>query len=260
MSMTVADLPTAAPSITGAEPTPGAALRVEVWSDVVCPWCYVGLAQLEAALADFDHADQVQVVLRSYQLDPSAPVHDDVPLVTRLARKYATSEDQIRSQQERLRQAGAELGIDFQFDRTARGNTLDAHRLLHLAAEHGLQAALKHRLLQAYFTEGQDVGEHDVPRLAATTVGLDPAEVDNVLAGDRYLDEVATDVDTARDLDITGVPFFLVDGRLGIPGAQRPELLLRVLQRAWRDREDAQDLGAAIDGDATCGPDGCAVG
>lgn len=239
---------------------PDVRLTIDVWSDVVCPWCYVGVRNLELALAEFENADQVDITLRSFQLDPGAPSRDDTPLVTRLARKYGTSEDQIRAGQQRLTDAGVPLGIDFRFDLTARGNTLDAHRLLHLAADRGLQVALKHRLFEGYFTKGEAVGEHDALRQAAIEAGLDPAEVDDVLSSDRYMDEVALDIDAARDLGVTGVPFFLVDGRLGIPGAQPPELLLRVLRRAWKDVVDAAEeaaLTAGFDSSTACGPDGC---
>jgi predicted DsbA family dithiol-disulfide isomerase len=249
-------------------------LRIDVWSDVVCPWCHLGIAWLHDAIASFEHGDRVDVVYRSFQLDPHAPRRDEVPLVTRLARKYGTSEEQIEAGQARLRNLGAEAGIDFRFDRTARGNTLDAHRLLHLAADRGRQAELKQRLFEAYFTDGEPIGEPDTLRKAAADVGLDPAEVDATLAGERYLDEVAVDVDEAREIGITGVPFALVDQRLGVPGAQPPDLWAKILRRTWQDvvaahqSPTASEAGAhPVTGsdDATdpaheadqCGPDAC---
>jgi predicted DsbA family dithiol-disulfide isomerase len=253
-------------------------LRIDVWSDVICPWCHLGLTWLHQALDGFDHADGVDVVLRSYQLDPSAPVRDDVPLVTRLARKYGTTEDQVERSQERLRALGAEAGIDFRFDRTARGNTFDAHRLLHRADRHGLRPELEQRLFRAYFTEGEAVGDHDTLRRLAADVGLPAAEVDDVLAGDGHVADVGSDEDEARRRGITGVPFFLFDDDLGLPGAQDPDRMARVLRTVWADRhlaapggEDPPSTGgdggragpeaagrAEVGAEADlCGPEGC---
>jgi predicted DsbA family dithiol-disulfide isomerase len=206
-------------------------MRIDVWSDVVCPWCTVGLANLDVALDDFEHADEVEVVLRSFQLDPSAPRRDDVDLTTRVATKYAISVDQARAGQARLVSIGAELGIDFRFQRAITGNTFDAHRLLHLARRQDLQLTLERRLWRAYFTDGDPIGEHDTLRRASIEVGLDADEVDAALAGDAFATDVRADVAEAHELGIGGVPFFLFDGEVTLSGAQPPELLRRVLNR-----------------------------
>ncbi len=216
-------------------------MRVDVWSDVVCPWCFIGLANFEQARADFEHGDEVELVLHSFQLDPDAPARDDTPLVERLATKYGTTPEQIDAQQDRITALGAERGIEFRFDRSIRGNTFDAHRLLHLARERGVQVALKHRLGRAYFTDGEAIGEADTLRKAAADVGLDPAEVDDVLATDRYAAEVHQDIEAAREIGVSGVPFFVIDGRLGLSGAQPPEALQQVLERAWPERVTGRD-------------------
>lgn len=225
-----------------------------MWSDVVCPWCAIGLANLDAALDGFEHRDEVEVVLHSFELDPGAPRVDDTPLVERLARKYGTTVEQVQTQQARITGLGAERGIDFRFDRTTRGNTFDAHRLLHLARERGSQLPLEHRLWQSYFTDGEPIGEHDTLRKAALDVGLDPSEVDDVLAGDSYAAEVRQDQDAAREIGVAGVPFFVVDGRLGLSGAQPADALRRVVERAWPERVTAGTARAA-DVEAG-GPDG----
>ena len=232
-------------------------MQVDVWSDVVCPWCYVGLANLDAALARFEHADVVEVVLHSFQLDPSAPVRDDTPVVERLAEKYGTSVGEIRANQARLVSLGAERGIDFRFDQAIGGNTFDAHRLLHLALARGLQVELKHRLGRAYFTDGQAIGEADTLRKASVDVGLDPEEVDAVLAGDLFADDVRRDVADARRIGISGVPFFVADERLAVSGAQPPEVLLGMLQQAWDARAPQIETLPGSDEVAACGPDGC---
>ena len=211
-------------------------MRVDVWSDVVCPWCFIGLANLEAALDGFEHGDEVEVVLHSFELDPNAPRRDDTPLEELLARKYGSSLDEVRVQQDRITALGAERGIDFRFEQAVRGSSFDGHRLLHLARERGDQLALKHRLGQAYFTDGQCLGDHDVLRKAAVDVGLDPTEVDEVLDGDRYAAEVRQDEEAAREIGVAGVPFFVIDGRFGLPGAQPAEALQRSMERTWPER------------------------
>ncbi len=234
-------------------------MQVDVWSDVVCPWCYVGLANLDAAIADLDLGDDVEVVLHSFQLDPRARTRSPEEAVEARARKYGTTVGAIRARQAHLVSLGAERGIDFRFDRAWSGNTFDAHRLLHLARERGVQRELKARLGRASFTDGEPIGEHDTLRRAAGEVGLDPVEVDAVLAGDAYADAVRADIEAAHDMDVTGVPFFVVDGRLALAGAQAPEVLGRVLRKAWDERRPRVVAGPGIDDAGACGPDGCAL-
>jgi predicted DsbA family dithiol-disulfide isomerase len=237
-------------------------MRVDVWSDVVCPWCFVGLANLDVALGDFAHADEVEVVLHAFQLDPRARTQTPEEHIAGIARKYGTSVGAVRARQAHIISLGAERGIDFRFDRTWGGNTFDAHRLLHLALGRGVQRRLKTRLGRAVFTDGDPVDAHDTLRKAAADVGLDPQEVDEVLAGDAYAAEVLTDIAAAHQMDVTGVPFFLVDGRLALSGAQPPELLGKVLQRAWDEShpeiERIEGLAGGTDAEA-CGPDGCPI-
>ncbi|NLD78358.1 MAG: DsbA family oxidoreductase [Acidimicrobiales bacterium] len=236
-------------------------LRIDVWSDVVCPWCYVGLTNLDVALAEFEHADKIDVVLHSYELDPGAPVRDDQPVSVHIAKKYGISIEQAEASQARIRNMGEEVDIEFNFDLTVRSNTIDAHRLLHLAAEHGLQRELKTELFEAYFTRGEVVGEHDTLRQAALAVGLPADVVDQVLDSDLYSDEVRADVSAAREMGISGVPFFLLDGDLGFGGAQPPDRMLQALQRVWAERrpEPAGLLDDLVSDADACGPDGCEV-
>jgi predicted DsbA family dithiol-disulfide isomerase len=229
-------------------------MRVDVWSDVVCPWCFVGLANLDVALEGFDHADDVEVVLHSFQLDPQARTKTPEENVAGIARKYGSSVGAVKARQAHIISLGAERGIDFRFDRQWGGNTFDAHRLLHLALDRGVQRDLKTRLGRATFTDGDPIGDHDTLRKAAADVGLDPQEVDDVLAGDAYAKEVLEDIAAAHQMDVTGVPFFVVDGRLALSGAQPPELLGKVLQRAW---DESHPVLEQIEGlaDGECGLD-----
>jgi predicted DsbA family dithiol-disulfide isomerase len=220
-------------------------VRIDIWSDVVCPWCYIGKRRLEAALALFEHADQVEVHWRSFELDPGAPPVREGDPAERLARKYAMTLDAAREANRRLTALAAADGLEYRLDATRSGNTFDAHRLLHLAAERGRQDHLKERLMAAYFCEGQAVGDHAVLQAQAEAVGLDPMEVTAVLAGDAYADAVRADESEAADREVTGVPFFLVDGHFGIPGAQEPDTIVATLRRAWARREPAGRAGPA---------------
>ena len=248
-------------SVTSSSELEPARLRIDVWSDVVCPWCYLGLTYLDRALAEFEHADRIDVVLHSFELDPGAPVRDDEPLVNRLARKYGTTIEQVEASQARLRRLGEEVDIEFNFDLTARGSTFDAHRILHLAIDHRLQRELKDELFRAYFTRGEVVGEHDTLRLAAESVGLPSGAVEKVLGSGLHADDVRADVAAARDLGVTGVPFFLFDGDVGFGGAQPPERMLQALRRVWAERrpEPVGLLDDLVDGGDACGPEGCEV-
>jgi len=208
-------------------------VRVEVWSDVVCPWCYIGKRHLEAALADFAHADEVEVVWRSFELDPQAPATREGDYAGRLAAKYRTGRDQAQAMIDRMTATAAAAGLDFRFDRARPGNTFDAHRLLHLAAARGAQGDLKERLLRATFTEGDPISDRDTLVRLAVDVGLDAEKVGAVLTGDAYAAEVRADERRAAELDITAVPTFVIDNGAPLPGAQPPHVLRRVLDRAW---------------------------
>jgi predicted DsbA family dithiol-disulfide isomerase len=208
-------------------------MLIEIWSDVVCPWCYVGKRNLEAALAEFDHADQVDVEWRSYELDPTTPKRVELSMDEVLARKYGMSTEQAVAANRQMTELAAKVGLEYHLDQVQIGNTFDAHRLIHLAAGSGKAGELKERLLRAYFTEGQAIGDPAVLAGLAAEVGLDPVRVSAVLDGDEFAAEVRADEARAMELGSTGVPFFVFDERLGIPGAQPPDVLLRLLNRAW---------------------------
>jgi predicted DsbA family dithiol-disulfide isomerase len=211
-------------------------VNVEIWSDVACPWCYVGKRRFEAALAAFEHRDEVNVTWRSFELDPSAPRERPVDGATHLAEKYGTSREEALAMQQRMARVGAGDGLEFRHDIARGGNTFDAHRLLHLAAAHDLQDALKERLLRAYHTEGEPIGDPETLERLAVEVGLPPLEVSDVLAGERYGAEVRDDERTAASFGISGVPFFVVERAVAASGAQSPEILGEMLRRGWSAR------------------------
>jgi len=210
-------------------------MRVDIWSDVVCPWCYVGKRRFEAALADFPHRDSVEVRWRSFELDPRAPRVREGDRLGHLAAKYGITREQAQAMERTITEAAASLGLELRLDRARGGNTFDAHRLLHLAEALGLGNAVEERFLQAYFTDGEPIGDRDVLRRVAVEAGLPGAEVDEVLAGDRYADAVRADEAQARAYGATGVPFFVIDETYGISGAQSPEVFTNVLERAWSE-------------------------
>jgi len=207
-------------------------MQVEIWSDIACPWCYVGKRRFEAALAAFEHRDEVTVTWRSFELDPQAPVARSVDSATHLAQKYGMNREQAQASQRKLADVAAADGLDMRFDLSRGGNTFDAHRLVHLAEAHGLQDAMTERLMRAYFTEGEPIGDADALARLALDVGLPVDEVRDVLTTDRYAAEVRDDERTAASLGIHAVPFIAVDRRIGAAGARPPEALGELLRQA----------------------------
>lgn len=233
-------------------------MLVEIWSDVVCPWCYIGKRRFEAALARFEHADQVEIRWRSFELDPRAPFRRSGNMAEHLAAKYGMSVDDARARMADMDRMAAAEGLAFDLGRTQGGNTLAAHRLIHLAYEGGPEkgAAMKEALLQSYFIDFQPISEPDVLVDVALTQGLERSEVEQLLAGDRFTAEVRAEEAEAAALGATGVPFFVIDRAFAIPGAQDPDTVLQVLRRAWERRPAL--VVTATDGPA-CDDGSCPV-
>ena len=219
-------------------------MHIEVFSDVVCPWCYIGKRRLEEALSRFDHADQVRVTYRSFQLDPSSPDTSELGLEQMLAARYGRSIEQAKAMNAQVSAVAAGAGLDFRLDRARPANTIRAHRLIHYAADHGLANELTERMMRGYFSEGVRVGERaDLLRLAVE-VGLDVAGAAEVLDSDAYADDVRADIDLARQFGATGVPFFVFDRKYGISGAQETALFTEVLTTAWSDAQPPIAVGS----------------
>ncbi len=237
-------------------------MKVEIWSDVVCPWCHIGKRRFEAALARFAQREQVEVEWKSFELDPTATSASAGAQVqasdyaTRLAAKYGTDVAGGQRMVDTMTAAAAAEGLEFRFDRAVRANTFDAHQVIHLAGLRGVQDAVKERLLRGYFTEGEAVGDRDTLARLAAEAGLDAGEVRVVLADQRYADAVRADEAEAAAIGVSGVPFFVVDRKYAVSGAQPPEVFLQALTRAQADR---QPLVTVSGGGDTCGPDGCTV-
>jgi predicted DsbA family dithiol-disulfide isomerase len=228
-------------------------VEVEIWSDIACPWCYIGKRRFEAALTQFEHADDVQVTWRSFELDPDAPAEREGDRAARLAEKYGMTVERAREAEQQLTETAAGEGLDFRFDIARSGTTFDAHRVVHLAHEHDLQDQLKERLLRGYFSEGELMSDHETLVRLAVEVGLEEDEVRATLAGDRFAEEVRDDEQLAMRIGISGVPTFIVDRALGTSGAQPPASMLELLRQGWARRTP---ISVIADGES-CGVDGC---
>ena len=240
-------------------------MLVEIWSDVVCPWCYIGKRQFEAALALFPHRDEVTVEWRSFELDPNAPTRRQLSTKEQLAKKYGMTGEQAQAATDRVSGVATEVGLDFRWDVAKSGNTFDAHRLIHLAATQGLGGAAKEALMAAYFTQGVPIGERSALEQVAKEVGLDADEVRAALDEGAFADEVRGDEQLAGELGITAVPFFVIDRAIGVPGAQTPDVLLSALNQAWAKAHPLAIVGGPDnDGDVSdsgevCSDGSCAV-
>ncbi|TVT18934.1 DsbA family oxidoreductase [Amycolatopsis acidiphila] len=208
-------------------------MRVDIWSDVVCPWCYLGKRRFERALAEFDRRDEVEVVYRSFELDPRMPRGEGRPKVPLLAAKLGRSEADVREMEAQLEKVAAQDGLEYNLEGGLIGNTFDAHRVLHLAKECGMQAAVTERFFQAYFTERRSLFDEDSLTEIAVDAGLDGEDVRRVLEEGTYVDDVRADIEQARALGANGVPFFVLDDRYGVSGAQSTETFTAALTRAF---------------------------
>jgi predicted DsbA family dithiol-disulfide isomerase len=241
-------------------------VQVEIWSDVVCPWCYIGKRRFEEALSRFAHGDEVEVTYRAFQLDPTAKPGVTMPVAEAYARKFG-GPDRAAEMIANITGLAAAEGLEFHLERAQRANTLLAHRLLWFAERRGMQGATKEALLRAYFTEGHNVADPDELAELAAGVGLERDEVKAFLATDEGLGEVMEQMAMAASAGITAVPTYVFDGKWAVPGAQDPDTFLRVLTRvAELERAERDDHAAAAaapaagtDGGATCEDDVCAT-
>ena len=212
-------------------------MQIDLWSDFACPWCALGFYRLEAALGQFAHADEVTVVHRAFELDPRAPARRPQSMTEMLATKYGMSPAQVHAGHERLTALGTEVGLEFRFDRAQLGNTFDAHRLARAARDTAVENDLVKGLFGAYFTQGALLSDHEALARVGAEAGMDPEAVAAVLSSEDYASDVRSDEATARELGITGVPHFLINGKWSVPGAQDAETLVLALDRAWERTE-----------------------
>ncbi len=210
-------------------------MKIEIWSDIVCPWCYIGKRRFEAALAGFAHHDSVQVVWRSFELDPDAPQSLGMPLNEMLAKKYGMSLAEASSANERVTTIAAAEGLAYRLDIAKTGNSFAAHRLVHLAGTRGIAEALQERLMKAYFSDGLAISDPEVLIRLAAEAGMDAGEARTALEGGAFADEVRSDEERAAQFGINGVPFFAIEEQWGISGAQPVEVFKNALSESWEE-------------------------
>ena len=213
-------------------------IRVEIWSDVVCPFCYMGKRRFENALKSFQRKDDVQVVWRSFQLDPDFQPEPGLSVHDYLAKRKGMPPSETRRAHERLTSAAAQLGLVYDFDHAVMANTLDAHRLTHLARRHGLAEKMEERLFAAYFTEGRNVGDRETLAALGAEIGLEASEIRTMLAGTDYAEDVQSEAREAHELGADGVPFYVFNRAYAVAGAQPSELFLEALEKAEKEVPD----------------------
>ncbi|GAA4013673.1 DsbA family oxidoreductase [Hymenobacter fastidiosus] len=230
-------------------------MKVEIWSDIMCPFCYIGKRRFEEALARFPQADQVQVQWRSFELDPNMKTNPGQTIHELLAERKGVSVAEGRQMNTQMAQHAATVGLEFNFDKTIPANTFNAHRLIHLAAAHDRQDAMKERILRAYFTEGQNIDDPATLTRLAAGLDLPAAEVAQLLQSDRYAQDVRHDEYQARQIGVRGVPYFVFADKYAVSGAQPSELFQEVLEKVWEEARPVPGPLAGTDG-AACGLDG----
>ena len=238
-------------------------MKVEVWSDFACPFCYIGKRRFESGLEQFEHKNKVEIIFRSFQLDPHAAKDTDQNMHTLLAKKYGMSYEQAKQMNDQVTQQAKEVGLDYHIDTLVPTNTFDAHRLTHYAKAQGKMYDLKERILKAYFTDSLHIGDHATLTKLATETGLDETQVREVLENGSYANEVRQDQQTASQIGVTGVPFFVFNQKYAVSGAQPSEVFLEVLNKVWEEEQQQKPLevinptNAGPDGD--CGDGSCSI-
>jgi predicted DsbA family dithiol-disulfide isomerase len=224
-------------------------MKIEVWSDFACPFCYIGKQRLENALEQFAHRDQVEVVFKSFELDPRAPQTVEHDVHHMLAAKYGMTRDKAIAMNKNLTDQAKEVGLNFHMDTMKLTNTFDAHRLTHFAAKKGKQNDIIKELFQAYFTDSLLLGDHNILADLAQKAGLNRTETLTMLAGNDYAADVRADEEEAQQLGVTGVPFFVIDRKYAVSGAQPTEVFLKTLETIWQENQPLKVIGN--DGDTT---------
>lgn len=233
-------------------------MRIDVWSDIVCPFCHLGRRHLELALGQFEHADDIEVTWHSYELDRNAPAVGSENVIDQVARKYGAARDQMIAQHQQMASAAADVGLDFQWERLIPSNSYDAHRLLHAAREAGVEESVAGAIMRGWYTEGAAIGDPAELRRLAAVGGLDSETIERVLTSDDYGIDVRTDEAVAAQIGITGVPTFVLDQKFAVTGAHPTSVLLEAIEHAWADQGNRADLPEAGGcGGGCCGGGGC---
>ncbi|OZU88983.1 disulfide bond formation protein DsbA [Virgibacillus indicus] len=235
-------------------------MKIEVWSDFVCPFCYIGKRRLENAMNDFSNRDAITVEYKSYQLDPTAEYVPGESFYETFSNKKGMPIDQVKAMNQQLKQQAEEVGLDYNFDDMKHANTFDAHRVAKLAAEQGKGKEMTERLLYAYFTESKLISDHATLVELAEEVGLSKEDVEHVLTENNYTKAVQADIDIAQQIGVQGVPFFVFNEKYAVSGAQPPEVFSEVLEKVWEEENEKpvlQSLDPKKSKTSYCTDEGC---
>ncbi|RVT79722.1 DsbA family oxidoreductase [Flavobacterium sufflavum] len=233
-------------------------LKIQIWSDIMCPFCYIGKRRLENAITQFGHQDTIEIEWKSFQLDPNFIASEDDNLVEHLAEKYRKDKDWAIETLENMTQNAANSGLEFHFEKSVMANSFHAHRLLHLAKKQNLGSQLKELLFKAYFTNGEDVNNKETLKQIGIQAGLDPNKIDEVLNSNSYADEVQQDMLAAQKIGVQGVPFFIFDNKYAISGAQHVETFVKTLEKVWEEGDFESKITILnATSENSCGIDGC---
>ncbi len=233
-------------------------LKVQIWSDIMCPYCYIGKRRIEEALQNFEHKNAVEIEWKSFQLDANFVASPEDNMADHLAEKYRKDRDWAQDMLDNMTQNAKNSGLDFHFEKAIMANSLNAHRLLHLSKKHNLANDLEELLFKAYFTDGKNVNDLDTLKALGLEVGLNAEAIDEVLHSDAYANDVKQDIAAAQSIGVQGVPFFVFDSKYAVSGAQNVETFVKTLEKVWEEGkfEIKPTLLNTTDGDS-CGIDGC---
>ncbi|MGF3103116.1 DsbA family oxidoreductase [Rossellomorea sp. DUT-2] len=234
-------------------------MKIEVWSDYVCPFCYIGKRHLEEALQQFPERDQVEIAFKSFELDPDAPVDTDMSIQEILSKKYGTSLEQAKNMTDSMTKQAATVGLDFRFDTSISTNTFDAHRLTNYAKTKGKETELTEILLHAHFTLSKHIGDKETLVRLAEQAGLDAEESQAVLESDEFTQDVRADEEEARQIGVQGVPFFVINRKYAISGAQPSDVFLSSIQKVWEEENQTDSLQPLGTDGMACDENGCDV-
>ncbi|MED4531728.1 DsbA family oxidoreductase [Metabacillus fastidiosus] len=233
-------------------------MKIEVWSDFACPFCYIGKRRLEEALMNFPHKNEVDILFRSFELDPNASLDTELSINEILAKKYGMSIEKAKAMNASVGQQAAAVGLTFEFDNMKPTNTFDAHRLAKLAESKGKDKEMTEQLLKAYFTDSEHIGNHDTLLKIAEEAGLNREEAKSVLESEDFAEHVRADEVEAREIGVQGVPFFVINRKYAISGAQPVEVFNDTLQKVWEEENKKISLEQIKGNEAgVCTEDGC---
>lgn len=233
-------------------------LKIQIWSDVMCPFCYIGKRKIEEAITQFENKDSIEIEWKSFELDPSFVATPNESIADHLAEKYGRDTDWAQSMLENMTENAKNSGLDFHFEKAILANSLNANRLMHLAKKHNLSNELKELLFKAYLTDGKDVNNWNTLEEIGTEVGLPIDEIIELITTNDYTKEVREDQQEAQKLGVTGVPFFVFDNKYAVSGAQPTEVFLKTLEKAWEEGNFETKLKLQNTSDEnSCGIDGC---